>query len=133
MRFETTSVGNRKEHEREYAASGQPVRESRWIEGRLSEETLWYLNGNLKSKKRWQRDGAQVLVTAEEYWDTGRIFTRTVHDERVGYVGLQQGFDEDGVLASEVMYEKGVLVRRKLYKAGRLVLDEQYYADGSRK
>lgn len=71
MRFETTSVGNRKEHEREYAASGQPVRESRWIEGRLSEETLWYLNGNLKSKKRWQRDGAQVLVTAEEYWDTG--------------------------------------------------------------
>ena len=28
---------------------------------------------------------------------------------------------------------QGVLTRRKLYKAGRLVLDEQYHDDGSRK
>lgn len=133
LRLETTSVGNRKEHEREYAANGQAVRESRWLDGRPSEETHWYLNGNIKSKTRWQRDGAQVLVGAEEFWDSGLIRARTVRDERVGYVGVQQGFDEAGVLVAEESYEKGVLTRRKLHKAGRLVLDEQYHADGSRK
>lgn len=133
LRLETTSVGNRKEHEREYAVSGQAVRESRWLDGRLSEETLWYLNGKPKSKTRWQRDGAQVLVGLEEFWDNGQIRARTVRDERVGYVGVQQGFDDAGALIEEEMYEKGVLTRRKSYKGGRLVLDEQYYPDGSRK
>lgn len=37
------------------------------------------------------------------------------------------------VLVAEEAYDKGVLTRRKLYKAGRLVTDEEYYADGSRK
>ncbi len=133
LRLEITSVDNRKEQEREYAASGQAIRESHWLDGRLSEETLWYLNGNVKSKTRWQRDGAQMLAAAEEFWDNGQINARTVRDERLGYVGVQQGYDQAGVLVSEELYEKGVLVRRKLYKAGRLVLDEQYYADGSRK
>ena len=133
LRLETTSVGNRKEHEREYAVSGQAIRESRWLDGRLSEETLWYLNGNPKSKTRWQRDGVQVLIGAEEFWDNGQIRARTVRDERVGHVGVQQGFDETGALVEEELYDKGVLTRRKLYKAGRLVLDEQYHPDGSRK
>ena len=133
LRLETTSVGNRKEQEREFAVTGQAVRESRWLEGRLSEETLWYLNGNLKSKKRWQREGAKVLVALEEFWDNGQVRARSVRDERVGYVGVQQGFDETGALIEEEIYDKGVLTRRKLYKAGRLVLDEQYHPDGSRK
>lgn len=54
-------------------------------------------------------------------------------DERAGFVGIQHGFDEAGALVTEDAYDKGVLARRKLYKDGRLVLDEQYYADGSRK
>lgn len=133
LRLETTSVGNRKEHEREFAASGQPVRETHWRDGRQAEETLWYLNGKIKSKTRWQRDGANALIGAEEFWDNGQIRARTVRDERLGYVGVQQGFDEGGVLVTEEAYDKGALTRRKLYKAGRLVTDEEYYADGSRK
>lgn len=87
----------------------------------------------MKSKTRWQRDGAQVLVSAEDFWDNGQLQSRTVRDERLGYIGAQQHFDETGVLIAEDTYQKGTLVRRKLYKGSRLVLDEQYYEDGSRK
>ena len=59
LRLETTSVGNRREREREFARSGQPVRDTRWIDGRQSEETLWYLNGQMKSRTRWERDGKE--------------------------------------------------------------------------
>jgi antitoxin component YwqK of YwqJK toxin-antitoxin module len=133
LRLETTSVGNRKEHEREFAKSGQPVRETRWLDGRQSEETLWYLNGQLKSKTRWQRDGKNVVVATEEFWDNGKPQSRTVRDERYRYLGIQQHFDESGALVGEETYERGVLTRRRDYKGGRLVLDEQYYEDGSRK
>lgn len=133
LRLETVSTGNRKEHEREYARSSLPIRETRWRDGRQSEETLWYLNGQLKSKTRWERDGARVLIKAEDFWDNGLIRARTVRDERLGYVGMQQGFDEAGVLATETTYDKGVLTRRKRYEVGKLVLDEEYFEDGSRK
>lgn len=58
---------------------------------------------------------------------------RTVRDERLGYVGVQQGFDEAGVLTTETTYDNGVLTRRKRYEAGKLVLDEEYFEHGSRK
>lgn len=133
LRLETTSVGNRKEFEREFARQGQPVRETRWLDGRQSEETLWYLNGQLKSKTRWERDGKDVVIKSDEYWDNGKLQSRTVRDERRRYLGVQQIFDESGALTSEETYERGVLTRRRDYKAGRLVLDEQYFEDGSRK
>jgi antitoxin component YwqK of YwqJK toxin-antitoxin module len=133
LRLETTSVGNRKEHEREFAKSGQPVRETRWLDGRQSEETLWYLNGQMKSKTRWERDGKDVVIKADEFWDNGKLQSRTVRDERYRNLGVQQFFDEGGELISEQTYERGKLTRRRDYKAGRLVLDEQYYEDGSRK
>ena len=133
LRLETTSVGNRKEFERELARSGQSVRETRWLDGRQSEETLWYLNGHVKSKTRWERDGKDVVIKADEFWDNGKPQARTVRDERYRNLGVQQFFDEAGELISEQTYERGRLTRRRDYKAGRLVLDEQYYEDGSRK
>ena len=133
LRLETVTVGNRKESERELAKSGQPVRETRWRDGYQAEETLWYLNGQPKSKTRWERDGNEVLIKADEFWDNGRIRARTVRNERRGYVGVQQTFNESGVLDAEATYEKGTLTRRKTYKDGRLVLEEEYFEDGSRK
>ena len=133
LRLETIIVGNRKESERELAKSGQPVRETRWQDGWKSEETLWYLNGQQRSKTRWERDGNQVLVKAEEFWDNGKIRARTVRDERRGPVGLQQTFNDAGVLESELTYDQGKLTRRKNFKDGKLVLEEEYFEDGSRK
>ena len=133
VRLETVSVGNRRESERELARSGQAVRETRWSDGSKSEETLWYLNGQPRSKTKWERDGKVVLVKAEEFWDNGKLQARTVRDERRGPVGLQQRFDESGALVSEAMYENFKLVRRKDYKDGALVRDDEYFEDGSRK
>lgn len=128
--------------------SGKLVREEEYRNGRsvgyrkfieLTRDTIianYNERGNRageSSKTRWQRDGTNALIGAEEFWDNGQIRARTVRDERLGYVGVQQGFDEAGVLVTEKAYDKGVLTRRKLYKAGRLVTDEEYYADGSRK
>jgi antitoxin component YwqK of YwqJK toxin-antitoxin module len=133
LRLETVFLGNRKESERELAKSGQPVRETRWRDGYLSEQTLWYLNGQLKSKTQYERDGGRVLVKAEEFWDNGKLRERSVRDERRGYVGVRQLYAESGTLESEATYEQGKLASRKNYKDGRLVLDEAFFEDGSRK
>ena len=133
LRLETVTVGDRRESEQEYARSGQPVRETRWQDGRTSEEKLWYLNGQPRRTTRWEHDGSRVLAKSDEFWDSGKLRARTVRDERRGYVGLQQAFNEDGTPESESLYENGVLVSRKGYKNGRLVLEEEYFEDGSRK
>ncbi len=133
LRLETVVTGNRKESERELAKSGQPLRETRWQDGRMTEETLWYLNGQQKSKTRYEREGNRVLVKAEEFWDNGKMRARTVRDERRSFVGMQQSFNESGALESEATYEQGKLTRKKNYKDGKLVLDEEYFEDGSRK
>src|SRR5581483_4353878 len=49
LKLETIIAGGYKQSERELAQSGQPVRETRWQQGRMAEETLWYLNGQLRS------------------------------------------------------------------------------------
>jgi antitoxin component YwqK of YwqJK toxin-antitoxin module len=133
LRLETVVIGNAKQSERELAKSGQPVRETRWQDGWKADETLWYLNGQQKSKTRWERDGDHVLVKADEFWDNGKLRARTVRDERRGYVGVQQAYTESGALENESTYEQFKLTRKKGYKDGRLVIDEEYFEDGSRK
>ena len=133
LRLETVVVGKARESEREVAKSGQVVRETRWADGWKSEETLWYLNGQPKSKTRWEREGRQLIVKAEEFWDNGKIRARTVRDERIGPIGLQQTYTESGALESESTYDNGKLTRRKRYKDGQLVSDDEFFEDGSRK
>lgn len=133
LRLETVVVGKMKQSERELAKSGQKIRETRWDDGRLAEQTEWYLNGQQKSRTRWERDGSQTLVKAEEFWDNGKLKARTVQDDRRSFIGVQQRYTEAGALESERTYDKGKLTHRKDYKDGRLVLDEEYFEDGSRK
>ncbi|HKO67860.1 MAG TPA: hypothetical protein VJU53_08655 [Burkholderiaceae bacterium] len=40
----------------------------------------------------------KVLIALEEFWDNGQVRAHTVRDNGVGYVGVQQGFDEAGAL-----------------------------------
>jgi antitoxin component YwqK of YwqJK toxin-antitoxin module len=133
LRMETVVVGKMRESERELAKSGQPVRETRWSDGYKSAETLWYLNGQPKSKTRWEREGRDVLVKTDAFWDNGRLRERSVTDGRGNYIGVRQRHAESGQLESESTYEGGKLTRRKTYKDGRLELDEEYFDDGSRK
>jgi antitoxin component YwqK of YwqJK toxin-antitoxin module len=74
-----------------------------------------------------------VIVKADEYWDNGKLRSRTVRDERRGYMGVQQTYSEAGTLETESTYEQGKLARKKVYKDGRLAADDEYYEDGSRK
>jgi antitoxin component YwqK of YwqJK toxin-antitoxin module len=133
LRLETVVVGRMKESERELAKSGQPIRETRWADGLIAEQTEWYLNGQQKSRTRWERQGNQTLVKAEEFWDNGKIRARTVQDDRRNFIGVQQRYTEAGTLESERTYDRGKLTQRRDYKDGRLVLDEEYFEDGSRK
>jgi len=133
LRLETVIVGRARESERELARSGQPLRETRWQDGRIAEETQWFMNGQTKSRARWERDGNQALIRAEEFWDNGKLRARTVRDERRNYVGVQQAYAESGALESESTYEKGILIRKKTWKDGRLVSDDEFFEDGSRK
>lgn len=133
LRMETVVDGKARESERELAKGGQPLRETRWSDGYKSEETLWYLNGQPKSKTRWERSGRDVLVKAEEFWDNGKPRERSVRDGRGRLVGVQQRYRESGEIETESTYEAGKLTRRRSYKDGALVLDEEYFEDGSRK
>ena len=105
LRLETVYAGKWKESEREHAKSGQRVRETQWQQGRRSEESLWYLNGHLRSRTRWSGDGDYV----------------------------QQLYDDAGLLRTESTYQKERMTRRKTFKDGKLATDEELYEDGSRK
>ncbi|HEX2827537.1 MAG TPA: hypothetical protein VHP37_14395 [Burkholderiales bacterium] len=133
LRLETVVVGKSRESEREFAKSAQVVRDTRWRDGYKSEEALWFLNGQPRSRTQWERSGNSVLVRTEEFWDNGRPRAKGTRDERRGPVGLHQTWTEAGTLASESTYEAGRLVRRKTYKDGQLVADDEFYEDGSRK
>lgn len=53
--------------------------------------------------------------------------------QRRGYVGGAAALHRGRALESESTYEQGKLARRKSYKDGKLVLEEEYFDDGSRK
>lgn len=133
LRKETVVSGRMREHERELAQSGQKLRETRWVDGWKAEETLWYLNGQPRSRTRWAREGAEVRITAETYWDNGRMRERSTRDNRGHFIGVVERYTEKGELESEATYRMGKLTRRKSYKDGQLALDEELFEDGSRK
>jgi antitoxin component YwqK of YwqJK toxin-antitoxin module len=133
LRLETIVVGKSRESEREFAKSAQIVRDTRWRDGYKSEETRWYLNGQPRSRTRWERSGNSMLVNSEEFWDNGKLRAKGTRDERRGPVGIHQTWTEAGTLASESTYDGGKLVRRKTYKDGQLAADDEFYEDGSRK
>lgn len=133
LRVETVVVGKLRESERELTQSGQRVRETRWHDGRKVEETLWYLNGQPRSRTRWEREGAEVRVMNEAFWDNGRIRERSTRDSRGNFLGVVERYTGKGELESEATYRMGKLTRRKTYKDGQLVLDEELFEDGSRK
>lgn len=133
LQLETVVAGKLRESERELAQSGQRLRETRWHDGWKAEETLWYLNGQPKSKTRWEREGKEIRVIRETYWDNGRMRERSTRDNRGNLIGVVERYTEKGELESKANYRMGKLTRRRSYKDGQLALDEELFEDGSRK
>ena len=120
--------------EKEWAANGQLIREVSWKDGLQTRQTQWYMNGNLREKLQNDGAGAKRLTQVERYWDNGKVQTRETQRGR-SVVGISQHFDEEGHLRREELYDdKSVLKTRKEYDAsGKLLKDEEFFEDGSRK
>lgn len=130
--------------QRDYHASGQPIREQRWElvphGTRRTLDQAWYLNGQPKSRSETFTQDGHRLRRDTEFFDNGGKQSEgvwNVDDERYGghEVGVHQVFDEGGTLRSERTYDDaGRLTReRRFDEHGRLERDDQVFEDGSRK
>lgn len=162
--------------QREFDESGQKTRDAKFTNGFMSEETLYYLNGQKKRVTIKAKNGGAVEVTSTQYHDNGKVlsigkFLEAKETMAFGYgaywnydylkpIGIHKEWREDGKLSSEqnfkdgelsgiskyygrdgkrvieeVAYEAGRMARRRTWhkKTGKLTLDEEYFADGSRK
>jgi antitoxin component YwqK of YwqJK toxin-antitoxin module len=131
--------------QRDYHASGKPIREQRWeLTPRGTQRTLdaaWYLNGQPKSRSETFTQDGHRLRRDTDFFDSGRKRSEglwNVDDgDRDGgrETGVHQRFDEAGVLRSESTYDgAGRLARERAWdEHGRLERDDQVFEDGSRK
>jgi antitoxin component YwqK of YwqJK toxin-antitoxin module len=123
-----------KELERDFHVSGTLTNESRWVDGMLSEEKAWYLNGQPKSQVFYQGTD----VTRSSFHDNGvlafRGGYRKSRSSEMG-VGEHQSFDDQARLRLVQFYDdKGLVTReRALDEAGAVVRDDALFEDGSRK
>jgi antitoxin component YwqK of YwqJK toxin-antitoxin module len=136
----------REGRDREFAASGQLLHEVEWRDGVAVRETAWYMNGSKRTEIERPRSAessaatADALATLREYWDNGRL--RVEEQRRIGSggvldrpAGTRRVFRESGSLQSEVVFHpRGWRERQKDFdEAGRLVSEDEYFEDGSRK
>jgi antitoxin component YwqK of YwqJK toxin-antitoxin module len=136
----------REGREREFAASGQLLREIEWRDGVAVREAEWYMNGSKRTEIERPRSAesgaatAGALATLREYWDNGRL--RVEEQRQVGgggvlgrLAGTRRVFRESGGLQSEaVFHPRGWRERQKDFdEAGKLVSEDEYFEDGSRK
>ncbi|WP_027590955.1 hypothetical protein [Pseudomonas sp. RL] len=102
--------------EREWAQTGQLLRESYWQDGQLLSDSQWYLNGRLKERRILQEEeNGPALMRIEQYWNSGRLRYR---GSQVGgiSVGSHERFDEEGRLLQEVRVDgNGMPVLRLEY------------------
>ncbi|RYZ99334.1 MAG: hypothetical protein EOP11_19610, partial [Proteobacteria bacterium] len=139
--------------DKEYYPDGQLARETKWGEesGQPVPIRTHCLYQNGKDLSLIERKAKAIEVT--QFYDDGKklmagsfdigksSFGDLAHDLFVctsAYGGLiEQGvhttWAEDGSITQEATYEKGILVSRKQYQEGKLVADDAYFPDGSRR
>lgn len=88
-------------YEREWAQTGQLLREVYWENGQLLSDSQWYLNGRLKERRILQEEGEGQALKIEQYWNSGRLRYRGSQIGGVS-VGSHERFDEEGRLLQEV-------------------------------
>lgn len=88
--------------EREWAQTGQLLRETFWENGRLLSDSQWYLNGRLKERRILQEGADEpAMMRIEQYWNSGRLRYRGSQIDGIS-VGSHERFDEEGRLLLEV-------------------------------
>ena len=130
---ESSEVTAKGRTDRRYFEDGKPAQES-VIEGDYAvQRRTWYMNGALKAQivtEPKERDAREV---EENYRDSGALARR---EERRGRDLVRaETFDERGQRSEEFVYDADGRPKqhRKFGPDGAVLLDEELYADGSRK
>ncbi len=131
--------------EREWAGRDQLVRDARYDKGLLVAEELWHQNGQPKARRAIETETINsrrvATVREESFRDDGSLAARNIERDHMP-VGLQRYYDERGQLRREDNYssppagsrERSRLLSRKTWdEGGRVVSDDEFFEDGSRK
>jgi antitoxin component YwqK of YwqJK toxin-antitoxin module len=128
-----------KESEKQFAPSGVVQLERHWTDGQLAREQTFYLNGQPLSKSEFGGEGRAAWRQTTDYFDNGKVSATGRFNEadrdRSAPIGVQQRFNQDGILIAESTYDdQGHLTREKAWdKTGVLLRDDAVFEDGSRK
>jgi antitoxin component YwqK of YwqJK toxin-antitoxin module len=129
----------RKLLEQEFHESGRLQREQRFTDGELRAESLWYANGQPRSRNEIQRVGSELQRYVREYHDNGQPAFEGLFKLQGRYneqpIGVHRRFDDAGRLRMELHHDaRGRVTReRKLNEDGSVASDEELYEDGLRK
>lgn len=128
-----------REREQEFAANGALTRERLWIQGELSSESTYYLNGQPRSKARYAMVDNKRLLETREFYDNGVLAAEGRYIDTGRYAPMPTGahrrYDMQGRLKSESVYDsRGRIIRERAWDAdGNLLRDDELSEDSSRK
>ncbi|CAN7156525.1 hypothetical protein LJR117_000141 [Acidovorax sp. LjRoot117] len=124
---------------RRYGASGQPIEQRGFADGREVQVERWYLNGSLRERSTVSGSGKDARQLREMYRDDGKLARREQLNADQWRVGTQQAFHENGRLATEEQYStpdaRGrtrLTARKQWDESGKLIADDTILEDGSR-
>jgi antitoxin component YwqK of YwqJK toxin-antitoxin module len=133
------SRGEKDGKEQHYYPGGQKLKsEQLWKAGQLQQQTELYMNGNPRERDSFD---SPTKKRHQQFWDTGKLrseVTMLRTDGRHGQGWAEEGagktYFESGQLESETEWKAGTRVKTRRWGAdGKLLSDEEYEADGSRK
>ena len=129
----------REGRDREFAASGQVLRDTEWRDGVAVRSTEWYMNGSKRSEIE-RPATANTPALLRQYWDNGRL--RSEEQRQVGTgatlgtpFGSRRTYREDGSLQAETWFHpRGWREKQKDFdESGKLIAEGEFFEDGSRK
>ncbi|HTD03916.1 hypothetical protein [Undibacterium sp.] len=130
-----------KERQQEFSESGTLLDDRQWIDGELSVEKHFFLNGQLRSLSETLEDGKQRSVNIKNYYDSG-ILAGEEHYLKSGTggyrqqaIGTHKSYNQRGMMVAASTYDgRGRLKHERSWDdAGRLIRDDEVFEDGSRK
>jgi antitoxin component YwqK of YwqJK toxin-antitoxin module len=134
-----------REREQLFHESGALTEERMWQaseainESRLKSESMFYLNGQPRSKISYTQEGKDDVSEEKHFHDNGQLASQGRYISEGRYrsraTGTHQTFNTKGKLVAENLYDnKGRITRERAWdEAGQLVRDDEVFEDGSRK
>ncbi len=108
-------------------------------ESRLQSESMFYLNGQPRSKTSYSFEDKQETREEKHFHDNGQLASQGRYVSEGRYrsraIGTHQTFNAQGKLVAEDIYDnKGRITRERAWDdAGQMLRDEEVFEDGSRK